>query len=582
MPAAPAADRESPQALDDLANDLAQMGIYGQCTATVQKPREGGPPRRCFGTATGDDTLCAVHRRKQITDQLRNKATKPPPKRDDARAHATGAKRVDFELDAAGTMNQSNGSLFRSVAERKGMQVYYLDSGASEHVAGKNARRGRHFKGSTTVSTSGGVRQTGRVQLKGMPWPEMDGLDLPHSPNLLSIGKLIQEGHVKEQYWDKSGFYVRCNGESTWTKVDLDNNVPKVVIGLNGEIHGAKRRFDFEKKCLVTLIEKNVEGSVEAARELLAEYEKVGDATCCPSFVRPKLQKAAHDQVMHFPADKNCEVCIKAKLRHEPVSHSDEPHERKDRTHLDTQGPISIPDVYGNVYTQPLRHDLSAARESTVKSGNTVDDSIEAYKKAQFGVLSDHRTPVTRTDNGPEFSGEFTGQLLALNIRHETSLPNEDHTHGFIESTHRDSNGGTRSSLIQSGAPPGLWGKALGYWNYCYNRKPRRLKGESEPTTPIERLGMTLTDRDKNLPPFGCKVLYKVRGEHHDFKFAPLTEERAAVFVGFSPCGGAEIMLLDELLAGHTRHLFRIVRTCRFEETFPMKDLCGSDTTLIR
>jgi len=209
-----------------------------------------------------------------------------------------------------------------------------------------------------------------------------------------------------------------------------------------------------------------------------------------------------------------CETCLKAKLSRQPITHSrSSPLATNfgDLVHMDLWGPVKTRTVNHNYYTLSLLDDATYWLEEILLKSK--DQAYRAYQQHQAALKTMEGTIIKtlHSDRGGEFLGtEFTNYLKELGTRRKLTTHDTPQHNGQVERAHRTLFDGVRAVLNGSGLPQWLWGYALEYMVYVWNRTPKKAIGMK---TPFEMRYKSKPNLS-NIHRFGALVYYAKREDN--------------------------------------------------------------------
>ena len=240
----------------------------------------------------------------------------------------------------------------------------------------------------------------------------------------------------------------------------------------------------------------------------------------------------------HYPMDKGCEICRRAKVsnaparRQPPLSAREQPE--------DALVEKLVPTRFGDLITAD--HVILGSGRNTSRSGDTAalvcydraSGALGVYPMSSKGAEETiqafhHFVPPTvvpklvYTDCSPELSAA----LRNLQWRHDTATPYRPQTNGVAERAVRRVVDGTKSVLLASGLEHCWWREASECFAILHNISSRGPSGK----TPYE--AMHGEPFEGFIVPFGAQIRFKPQGplEHDAPKFGDRT--RLGIFIGY-------------------------------------------------
>jgi len=180
-----------------------------------------------------------------------------------------------------------------------------------------------------------------------------------------------------------------------------------------------------------------------------------------------------------------CEICLKAKLSRQPIAHA---HTSPLATnfgnlvHMDLWGPAKTHTVNHHYYTLSLLDDATYWLEEILLKSK--DQAYRAYRQHQAALKTIEGIVIKtlHSDRGGEFLGtNFTNYLKELGTRCKLTTHDTPQHNGQVERAHHTLFDGVRAVLNDSGLPQWLWGYALAYMVYVWNRTPKKAIGIKQP-----------------------------------------------------------------------------------------------------
>ena len=189
-----------------------------------------------------------------------------------------------------------------------------------------------------------------------------------------------------------------------------------------------------------------------------------------------------HSIFIHFPEDRNCEVCLRTKMTRVPCRRRNSeaaPRAEKfgdliatDHKVLNEQSESRNNHRYA-VVVQDLATQWIQSNPCKTKT------SQETKKSLRMFLEPSHKPKVSYTDN----SLEFGKSCEELSWNHRTSTPHRSETNGIAERAVRRAKEGTSAVLLQSGLDVKWWDET--WWAdsmecFCYLRNVQDLVADGE------------------------------------------------------------------------------------------------------
>lgn len=383
---------------------------------------------------------------------------------------------------------------------------WLVDTGASFHIVNEQTAKLRNYQTMEEpiiLQTANGTQKT--QQTASVDIPQLGArrcYTMPGSPNLLSLGELIQtEGcrfrwgpETGPELWDKNG---RKLG------VQVTNNLPVISTASPAEINKLKEFVE----------------AIRGVFECVATQKQ--NSPTLPTGVSIRDIPVDH-LITHVPMRRDCEGCLRGKLTKAPARRQKERIEAStylERLHIDIIGPVAE-DLAGNKYIMVIKDEYTKwaattptkTREAAVMKRCLLDCHLGNPKFA---------TNIT-CDGDCSFQGEFAELCREKQCRIHRTVPYRSTSNSIAERFNRMVNEGVRTAMATANAPYAFWGFAVQHWNVNYNHSATTV-----PEAPFERkCGRKSAQR---LVPFGCECYY-VATRHR--KFAD--KGRRDVIIGYT------------------------------------------------
>ena len=139
--------------------------------------------------------------------------------------------------------------------------------------------------------------------------------------------------------------------------------------------------------------------------------------------------------------------------------------------HSDVCGPMQTPTSGGAKLFVLFKDEHSSYRAAhLIKHKSEVPDKFREYVHT-LNFETGKKVATLRSDNGGEFtSNDFESWLKEKHIRHETSVPHNPQQNGAAERDNRTIVESVRCLIHEKNLPLWLWGEALMYAIYTFNR----------------------------------------------------------------------------------------------------------------
>jgi len=344
--------------------------------------------------------------------------------------------------------------------------VWYLDSGATSHMASSRAwftnytpieGRNIYLGDNSTIQVAG--KGTVRAVHYTNHKPELVQLsEVLHVPlitkNLLSASRLAQAGLVVEIGPSTCRVYDPKTGQTVFKPIILGQ---MVAIGLHLPDRQDQARVATEKPT-ISLLHRRL-GHVSERRVRLAAHD-------ASAFSGQQLAQ--------------CEVCIKAKQVRSAIGKGPVPRETEPLAlvHTDICGPMPIATTGGKRYFATFIDD--ATRYAAVYLLKNKSDVVTAFNHYITAASVSRKCLRLRSDRGGEYTGHKFQQILTrMGIRHEPTAPYTPEHNGTAERFNRTIVTMVRCLLSDSGLEDVYWGEAMRMATLLYNRVPRENGSKS-------------------------------------------------------------------------------------------------------
>lgn len=391
---------------------------------------------------------------------------------------------------------------------------WLVDTGASFHIVNEQTAELNNYENieePITLQTANGtqtIQQTASVKI-----PQLGArrcYTMPDSPNLLSLGELIQtEGcrfrwgpETGPELWDRTGRKL---------KVHVTNNVPVISTASTTEAKHVK--------------------------EFLAVIGDFFEYVATKRDNKPKATPSTsisdipvEHLLTHMPVRPGCEGCLRGKLTRAPARRNKErtgASKYLERLHIDIIGPVTA-DMAGNKYIVVIKD------EHTKWAGTTPTTTREAAAMKRCLMeyhLGDPKFASNITcDGDASFQGEFAELCSEKQCRIHRTIPYRSTSNSLAERFNRCVNEGVRTTMATANAPYGFWGYAVKHWNVNYNHSTHNADA-----TPFERKhGRSVVQK---LVPFGCECYYVAIRPR---KFAD--KGRRGIIIGYANSGAFKVL----------------------------------------
>ncbi|KAJ9551322.1 LOW QUALITY PROTEIN: hypothetical protein OSB04_015367 [Centaurea solstitialis] len=476
------------------------------------------------------------------------------PKRNDGEANLTQTQEEEpaLLLSVCGEKTEKNDTMVllnedkvfpsrNEAKNEKGEDIWYLDTGASNHMTGV-----KEFFAEVDETITGQVRfgDGSKVQIKGKGTILLecrngeqqviqDVYFIPalHS-NILSLGQMTEDGYKIEMLHEY--LYVHDDNRRLVMKVKRSRNrLYKIVLHVTQPV------------CLATSVDDKA----------WLWHARLGHINF--RVIESMVQKGLVQGVpcIKHPAQV-CEGCLVAKQTRKPIPKEAEWRASRplELVHADICGPISPQTIGGNRYFLLIVDDY--CRYMWVYPIKTKDEAFPMFKRFKAKVEKEGRYKVKtlRTDRGGEFTSQrFSDFCDDEGIHRQLTAPYTPQQNGVVERRNRTILEVTRSLLKAMNVPETLWGEAVRHAVYLLNRVPTKGVKNMTPYEGWKGRKPTLA----HVKVFGC-VAHIKRLANHLTKLSDRSE--TMVYLGAEP-GSKAFRLFDP-----KKNRLHVARDVFFEE----------------
>ena len=454
-----------------------------------------------------------------------------------------------------------------------------IDSGATQHVAGVNARglleniqklekatRLHLPNGETIIAREKGnlkvVLGNGKADRHEITNVVLSDQVKGNGPILISVAKLCNKG--AKVTFDKNKCQISVKHKGKWIPritAERRGNLYKFPINAldteNDELNIIMNR-EAEPEINKEIIKKNISIS-----ELQLMHQRLGHCNIQALKMAIKagnlkgVSEKALEQVM-----KECTVCAVSKIKKtsRPKESTTVATESLDRTHCDTSGKMRIPTYGGMRYFSVIVDEATRhADVDLMKNKNKVSNHLKKYK-SKAERLHDKKMKNVRSDNAKEYLGkDFKGLLNEDGVHTEQCTSHEHSQNPYAERSVGLITNIANSLLTQSNAPPKLWGEAVMAAAVIHDLTPKKVLDYK---TPFELWWGRKPDLTR-LRTWGCLAIAQIP-KHKRWKFERNGCE--CIMIGYDLEKKAwRLMRLDN---------HKLIVTCHvkfFENIFPYK-----------
>lgn len=350
---------------------------------------------------------------------------------------------------------QDNAFLVSAMYGQEESNLWYMDSGASEHMCkDKNSfteyselkEPRKILIGDGSIITATGIGQVKLEASNESEWVKTTLNNVLHVPsikvNLFSVSSALDHDYLMMSSNNKCQIYNK-NG----------------TIAAVAQRKGKMYVMDFRSKCTSSTFFGKEEST------LLDWHVKLAHQNF--EYVKNMLKK---HNIKFEDNQEICISCLKGKQHKEPFTRSKTRTERAgELIHADLCGPMEEKSLGGARYYLLLKDDFSHYRKVYfVKEKTEICEKIKHFITfTKKEINEDIKT--LRTDNGTEFL-KLKGYLEREGIRHETTVSYTPEQNGKIEREMRTITEAARTMLQAKSLPKSFWAEAVNTAVYTINR----------------------------------------------------------------------------------------------------------------
>lgn len=417
--------------------------------------------------------------------------------------------RPSFRDGASHARKATHTALSAKIGGSTRNSVWYLDSGATEHMTSDKTKFVEFHPCTSTVEAADGevMQALGKGEVKFQLQGEYGGnfvtlKEVLYVPAL--DGNLLSVGRIEER-----GFRVIfSNGRGEVWKNGEDRILSAVRTGrlYIAEEVGPSSRLAIESNDGDALLWHRRLGHLhQDAVHLLCGETSCTKAERCSTCVQGKLRRSS------FPKSS---IASRAEAPLQLI-HSD-------------VGKVTPRSKGGSNYFVTFVDDYS--RYVVVYPMKTKAEVLEKFDRYRRMVENQHGTTVQvlRSDNGGEYVGkEFQQYLIKHGIRRQLTVPGTPQQNGVAERINQTLLDMTRCVLIESGVPKTLWADAITTAAHIRNRCPSKAIASKIP----EELWLGKKTRVDHLRVYGCRAWSVQQTRYRRTKLDPKATE--CVLVGY-------------------------------------------------
>jgi hypothetical protein len=411
------------------------------------------------------------------------------------RGAQTSKAQVALASDSDGhTHGHTIATAFVAQISGLGNRVFYLDSGASDHMTSNFSMMSDTRSHASTVTIGDGkvLRGThiGKIQLSHDLVLE-NVLYVPDLRfNLLSVRRLCGNSKIRVTF-DSWAAYVRLKPTQ------------KVIAK-------APFRPDLGVFTLTASPSLSTAMLAQSADPVLRWHNRLGHLgfsevvrLAKAGLLDKDVSTACNSLTTDIPSGF-CEPCVLGKGTRQPsppnALRATKPNER---VHIDIWGPARTPTLSGARYMLTCQDDHT--RRTQIFFLHKKSQALQAFQD-YITLVENHcesTVKTVRSDNGSEFTSHNFARLLADNGIEAMPIPVDAHSqNGRVERQHLTIFNLVRTYLIDSGLPDSFWGEAAAYAVHVRNHLPRPGSIES----PISLWTKNPTKSLDHLQPFGATI----------------------------------------------------------------------------
>lgn len=420
--------------------------------------------------------------------------------------------------------------------------MWIVDSGATFHITNGAPRRGEQrypLSKPIPIQTANGTTHiTHGVTRKVPGLGQRRCLVMPDSPNLLSLGELVET----------EGFYFVWD---TWYGPQLwDPRGRRVPLEVTNMVPTIARRQAAPAQYYDEFFQHLTE---------FFQYVATRGSACPTSAAEIPLEH----YWTHMPQRSDCEGCLRGKMRKSPAYKTHRSDDKTmaflDKIHIDIIGPVPE-DVDGNAYIFVARDeatDFPYAKPIKNRGADTTRDCLLDFLAGQREFPK-----AIACDNDKSFQGSFRDLCKERQCDIQYTIPYRSTSNARAERFNRTVNEGIRSFLAAANAPYELWGYAAQHFEKHY---AWTYSGKDGSTPHHKRFGK---EHEMTLYPWACEAFYHDRDA---IKFGD--HGRKGVILGYHRSGAMVIMDWEEFTTFGTVSTTISKDFKAFPRRFPFKDM---------
>jgi transposase InsO family protein len=494
-----------------------------ESTVALAARKDGKWQKDSQRNQTGGTLRCIYHPNSNThtTEQCRTgpaNAQRPNP---------SGKAQLALASDSDGhTHYQATATAFVAQINGFGNRVFYLDSGASDHMTCNINMMTNVRKHNSTVTIGDGkpLRGThrGTIQISDALVLE-NVLYVPDLRfNLVSVRQLCKDRTIRVTF-DSWAAYIRSKPtQVVIAKAPFDASLGVFTLSASPSLSIAMTAQAVNPILLWhnRLGHLGFSEVVRLAKEGLLDR----DATSACSAMTP-------DDIKNL----FCEPCTMGKGTRQPSPVAPERATKpNERVHIDIWGPARTPTAGKARYLLTCQDDYT--RRTQIFFLKRKSDALDAFRD-YIALVENHcesKVKTVRRDNGGEFTSHEFSRLLANNGIEAIPIPPDAHSqNGRVERQHLTIFNLVRTYLIDTGLPDTFWGEAAAYAVHVRNHLPRPGSIDS----PISIWTGRPSKQLSHLRPFGS-VIY-VRDHTQSNKLRPRYFK--AILMGWQPLSDSSV-----------------------------------------
>jgi hypothetical protein len=417
--------------------------------------------------------------------------------------------------------------------------IWIIDSGASRHMTGDQARLSNLNERKTSYKVELGDRSTYPVEGFGQASVKLESGIHVHLSNVLYVPGL-----------EKNLVSISC----------LEDKGNRIAF-MDGKVLSWHNNSSIEDARVIGSREGNLYRQLEQNEEALVHDEVNPNELWHRRYAHINYQALPflRKMVEGIPELKSthegiCKVCALGKNIKKPFpSSNNRSKEILDLIHSDVCGPMPVRSLGGSLYYVIF---IDYSRKTWLYLLKSKDEVFSKFQEfnAEIENLTNKNIKTLRTDNGGEYtSKEFVAFCKSAGIRREPTVPHNPQQNGVAERKNRSIEEMVKALLNDQGLSMFLWGEATMMAIYVQNRSPQRILKDMTP----EEAFSGKKPNVENIRIFGCPVYYDIPKDKRN-KLEP--SGKKGIFVGYSDSSKAYRIYIPE------QHKIEVSRDVTFNE----------------